>query len=410
VLGLHYQRAQRHAEAWHYGRIAGDAAANAYANTEAAVHYERSLESARRLPEVSKRERAAVWVQLGDVRERLGRFDLALEAYRRAARLVVGDAVHAASMSLKRARARERSGAYRAALAEITTGLRKLDAAPSSDASLGARLLVFRAVVRQAQSRKAEALVVAQQAAEAAIAVGDDLALAEAYRVMDWAHQELGQADWEGMGERALRIYEALDHLEGQGKMMISLGAAAYYRNAWDEARDWYERARVMFLRSGNHVQAAISTMNIGELLVDEHRHDEADETLREAIRVFQASDFRDGQALAETYLGRSLLDRGDLDGAEQVLRRSRQGFEAVGVAGGVLEASVHLADCRVRQGHPLDALRLLDEAVSRVDGETGVLTASVARVQAAALAAIGRSAASAERAVDRRDELGTQI
>jgi tetratricopeptide (TPR) repeat protein len=262
-------------------------------------------------------------------------------------------------------------------------------------------LLVFRAVVRQAQSRKQEALVVAEQAAEAAIAAGDDLALAQAYMVVDWARQELGESGWEGMAERALRIYEALDHLEGQGKMMISLGVAAYYRDDWDEAQDWYERARVMFLRSGNHVQAAISTMNVGEILVDEHKNDEAEAMLRDAIRVFQASDFRDGQALAETYLGRSLLDRGDLKGAEEILERARRGFEAVGVAGGVLEASVYLADCRAQQGDPANALRLLDDAVSRVDGEAGVLTASVARVQASALAAIGRSAESAARLAD---------
>jgi tetratricopeptide (TPR) repeat protein len=116
---------------------------------------------------------------------------------------------------------------------------------------------------------------------------------------------------------------------------------------------------------------------------------------------VFQASDFRDGQALAETYLGRSLLDRGDLEGAEEVLLHARQGFEAVSVAGGVLEASVHLADCRVQQGDPINALRLLDEAVSLVNKETGVLAASVARVHAAALASLGRSVESAERLAD---------
>jgi tetratricopeptide (TPR) repeat protein len=156
-----------------------------------------------------------------------------------------------------------------------------------------------------------------------------------------------------------------------------------------------------MMQRSGNHVQVAITTMNMGEILVNEHKHDDAETMLRDAIRVFQASDFRDGQALAETYLGRSLLDRGDLEGAEEVLERARRGFEAVGVAGGVLEASVSLADCRAQQGDPANALRLLDDAMSRVDGETGVLTASVARVQAAALASLGRSVESAERLAD---------
>lgn len=399
VLGLHYQRGQRHAEAWRYARLAGDAAARAHANAEAVGHYERALAAARRLPGLTNRERADVWVQLGDAREQCGIFDLALDAYRRAARLVVGDPVTAASMSLKRARARERSGAYPLALAEITAGLRRLeDVDPVSVAPLRARLLVFRAVVRQGQGRMAEALAVAGEAAEAARAAGEDAALASAYGVIDWVHLAMGELDQVRLGEAALGIYEGLGDLEGQGKVMNTMGAVAYYRGAWDEAIEWYGRAQEIGLRTGNHVQAAISAMNVGETLVNQSRFDEAEPLLHHAIRVFRASAYLDGQALAETYLGRSLLGRGHLDDAEKVLGEARERFEAAGVFGGALEAAAHLADCWVRRGEPGAALRLLDTAVSRASGDADVLAATVARVQASALASAGRLAEAIER------------
>jgi tetratricopeptide (TPR) repeat protein len=112
---------------------------------------------------------------------------------------------------------------------------------------------------------------------------------------------------------------------------------------------------------------------------------------LHDAIRVFRASGYPDGRALAGIYLGRALLGQDDLDGAEAALTSARDEFEIVGVAGGVLEASVHLAECHVRRGEPAAALELIDLAITRVDGNAGVLEAAVARVSAAALARAGR-------------------
>ena len=54
-------------------------------------------------------------------------FDVALDAFRRAVRLVRGDAVAEALAMLKLARARERAGASRAALADVTGGVRRLN-------------------------------------------------------------------------------------------------------------------------------------------------------------------------------------------------------------------------------------------------------------------------------------------
>jgi predicted ATPase len=82
LLSLHYSIAGDAERTWHYARIAGDQARDTYANVEAAAHYVRALDSARRLDDVSESERAEVWSRLGDVREQAGLFEEALDAYR----------------------------------------------------------------------------------------------------------------------------------------------------------------------------------------------------------------------------------------------------------------------------------------------------------------------------------------
>ena len=380
VLGLHFERAHRHAEAWHYATLAGDAAAQAHANADAAAHYERALTAARWLPDLTAATRADAWARLGDAREQAGVFDLALDAYRRAVRLCRDDPLAEAAMLLKRARARERAGAYSTALADVTTGLRLLEGVEDERAmALRARLLTFRALVRQAQGRMTEAYGVAQIAADLAARHGEDRALASSYAVMDWVHLATGHLSGVRRGELAMDLYERLDDLEGQGAVANTMGAAAYYRGEWEAAVAWYEKARELGLRTGNHVQSAISAMNIAEIHVNEGRYDEAEALLAEAMRVFAASGYPEGLALSETYLGRSRLGRGDLDGAWVVLERAQRSFEAMGTPAGALEPATHLADCLVRSGDPGAAMRVLDDAVARVHGDVGVMGASVA-------------------------------
>jgi hypothetical protein len=64
-----------------------------------------------------------------------------------------------------------------------------------------------------------------------------------------------------------------------------------------------------------------------------------------------------------------------------------------MGIPGGALEAATHLADCLVQAGDPGEAMLVLDAAVERANGDVGVLAASIARVRAAAFAAVGNLA-----------------
>jgi tetratricopeptide (TPR) repeat protein len=204
---------------------------------------------------------------------------------------------------------------------------------------------------------------------------------------MDVAFLEMGRPEEVRMGAAALRIYEELDDLEGVGKVTNTMGAAAYFRGEWDEALEYYGRAHAVGLRIGNHVQAAISAMNIGEIHVNRGDADAAEPLLREALRVFRASGYQDGAALCETYLGRMSLARRDLAEARRALEHARDHFAELGIAGGVLEATVYLAECHVLGGDAGAALRLLADAAT----DAGVLMAAIARVRALALLHAGR-------------------
>ena len=222
----------------------------------------------------------------------------------------------------------------------------------------------------------------AQHAVDAAQRADEPSALARAYGVLDWAYQMTGQPERAVHGEAALRIYEELGDLSGQAMVMNNLGAQAYFDGQWAEAVELYERAGAAFLRSGNAVQAAIAGANLGELLVNQDRLDEAEPVLRDAVRVLRASDFSDGATFAEMQLARVLIGRGELDDAVRLLDAARNELVTAHAYGSALEAAVHLADCRRRQGDPAAALDVLADAEAQAGEEAEWQAAQVARVR----------------------------
>ena len=90
VLAEHFWRAGDEERTWRYSVDAADRARTVYANADAAMHLERALDVARRIDGVTDEERYVRLLQLGEVREHAGLLDGALEAYRRASRLLRG--------------------------------------------------------------------------------------------------------------------------------------------------------------------------------------------------------------------------------------------------------------------------------------------------------------------------------
>jgi tetratricopeptide (TPR) repeat protein len=393
LLARHYALANDYARAWRYGRRAGERARGRYANVEAALHFQLAIDAARRLGAGETEELVEVWRLLGDVREQLGLFELAIDAYRRGATLVTDDAVTIADLMWRRARARMFLGAYRTALGEATRGRRMLDSRQDQPAAAArARLIALQALLRQAQQRASLARRLAALAISEAQAAGDDTALARAYLVADWADRILGDTDGRGHGELALELYHRLGDLNGIAKASNNLGGISYFEGRWDDAVDWYRRALDAYRRSGNEAAAAVTASNLGELLVSRGALDEAEPMLRDAIRVLRASRELDGVVFAEIQLGRLLVERGAAAEAAEHLANVRGEALALGQVGHACEAAMHWAQALVGVGDFTAALQVLDDGRAGIGAADPVFQSTWERVAALALAGSGRT------------------
>lgn len=394
VLSVHLLAASRHADAWHYAVLAARRAQAKYANVDAAELYERALSAARHLPDLAASELAEVWEALGDVREMAGAYDDAAAAYG-AARRLVGNELDRAALFLKTARVAVREGRYSSGLTWARRGLRLLDGIEGAEvAARRAGLSAWYATVRQRQGHHKDAVRWANEAIRQATEGNDDQdALAQAYRVLDWAYVDLGRLDLAVHSDAALEIYEQRGDLSGQAEVLNNLGGFAYYQGRWDDALRFYSRSRDTMLRTGNAVDAAAATANMAEVLADQGRLDDADAGFREALHVWRASGYGRWVAFATMHLGRIAARRGDFERALRLFEEARAGFAAIDGAAEVLETDVWTAECLLLKGDSERALALVDDGLAReaAMGGAGVHRATLHRLRGYACASLCR-------------------
>jgi ATP/maltotriose-dependent transcriptional regulator MalT len=172
--------------------------------------------------------------------------------------------------------------------------------------------------------------------------------------------------------------------------VLNNLGAASYFEGRWDVALTYYERSKHAFLRCGSEVQAALGSMNSGEILVNQGRLDEAEPLLREAQRVLRASGSEAAQ-FAELQLGRLQIQRGNLDEAERLLTHAQQDAQGLGQRESALEAAIQLSRCHLLRGDAGPALTTLRAAQRTGRAEMVLYAAQVAEVESTILVQLGR-------------------
>jgi predicted ATPase len=396
ALSLHFFHAQRYPAAAYYARVAGEQAAAAYANPEAAGFLTRALESFRRGSQPAAEEEARLAEALGDIRYRLGEFSAAASSFAEARAAARRDPVAIARLCEKTALAVAHTSGFSTALRWTSRGRRALAGLTGLDAERQeALLLAARALFRYRQGRYAEAAAVSSEVVAMAEQCGARDVLARALFLRDGADLARGQYAGERWAEQALAIWRDLGNLSWQARALNQLGMRAYFEGRWDDARSYYRQAVDAFDRIGDQWNAAIVASNLGEILSNQGRHAEAEQAVRPAERILRASGALSDTAFAMSILGRTAARAGQPLPALDLLEEARANYLKAGERNEVAATEVGIAEALVYAGRPAEALARTEEMAASALARPGQPNASaLARVRGYALARLGLIAA----------------
>jgi len=392
TLALHFWLARDAERTWRYAREAAGRAVRAFAMPEAARLYRLALEAARRLPEVTDRNRVEVWTALGSVCEQAGMFEAALDAYRHGSQLARRDPLAHAQLLWERAGMRERAGAFPSAMSELTRATRLIEELDTPAVSkLHAQIAALAATIRLGQNRLRDALRLALRARALARRANERISLAQALEVENEVRVLLGAGmETDGLRE-ALAIAEEVGSFGRASVIRGNLGVIAFFAGRWDEALSWYSSSRDIDVRTGNVVDAAFVDTNIAELLVKRGQLAEAEPLLQSAIRCLRATEFSEGTACAELQLAKLRVERGAFQEAEGMLERVVDVFTSLGQAAKCLECALVQAEGQLQAGRPAAALEGVDRAAEGAGEDAALYVPQVAYAKARALGALGR-------------------
>jgi tetratricopeptide (TPR) repeat protein len=386
LLSLHFLEAGVHDKAWTYAVLAGERAAETFANVVAAELYERAISAAEHLPELLASELASVLEALGDACERFGAYDRSLRALE-TARELAGEESPLLDVRLrgKQAMVLELLGRYTDALEVCEQGLARLEAAddgPERDA-VQATIELNAGAIHYRQTNNEEAIRRLEAAAEHAERAGDRSTLAHAYYLLDAAHSDFGQPDGLRYLELARPIYEELGDLRGLGVVLSNLGIHAYYEGRWDESLAYYRESRAAKEPAGDVIGAVIQVNNEAEILSDQGLFDQATPLFEEMLRVSRASGWAFGVGAALSNLARAAARAGRFENADALFSDALAVFEELSSERFIVEAKARRAECLVFEGRYQEALDVATEcresaAKSPVGGVEALIERSI--------------------------------
>jgi len=376
LLSLHFLRAERWPEAWHYSVEAGIRAWEKYANVEAAQFFERALEIHERVPDLPARETARVWEALGDARMRMAQYEPAADTFRTARRTYPGDRVEQARLIQKEAIAPLRLSRYPQALRLLTKALRMVESVEGGAArAQRARLLSWYGTVLQNHRRSAEAVEWCRRAIAEAEKAGAEDALAQGFFILDWALQTLGRPEQAVYSQRAIEIYERLGDLDRLGAALNNLGTFTYVAGRWNDALELWERAGDALMKTGNEAAATIMRLNIAEIRSDQGWLDEAGPVFRNVLEIRRAAANPLKIAEAASLLGRHEARLGNFEEARTLLQEARSLYEAEQDDAEALTTDVRLIECLMLEGAGDAVSELAAEALKRAENTVGMST-----------------------------------
>lgn len=370
LLSEHFSRADDPERTWRYSVLAGDMAWANLAVSEAATAYERALDVRRRLRGLEPAEVARVAETLGDVLERLARYEDADRRYQQAEKTASADVESQARLVCRRGELRERVGKYERALQWYARGLTLLEGSGRPGAE--ARLLIAAAGVHHRLGQFHEVVSLATQAAASAVSSGDLRAEAHAEQLIQVGTSNLGGVAGIEHGYRALSLYEGLGNVAGQAAVHANLGVALYFAGEWERSAEHYGAAIDLYESAGDVVMSATERNNLGEIWSDQGRWHDAITCFEDALSVFSRVGYPIGAALAIGNLGRAQARAGMVEPSVAELRKALGSFTSLNAAAFIVETRIRLVEALLLAGRGEDVTSELDRLVDEVDQGAG--------------------------------------
>jgi class 3 adenylate cyclase/tetratricopeptide (TPR) repeat protein len=325
ALSLHFFLAQQWERAYKSARQAGLRALVTPAPGEAATHLERAVSAARRLEDVSELEIAELLIELGEAYVTLGLYDRGEDWFRRAAPAFADNPVELARLYQRRGYVRgEYQGRFGVAVRHVRAGLSRLAAMDDpgiESARVRAQLLAHEALFRQKQGKLSQSMRLCEATIAEAEPVGELRALAIACGVLDMCLAEMGRFDEATHMGRALELYEILGDQLKVAATLGNLGGVSFFQSEWVQAGDYYARAAVAATKAGDLATAALANGNLGEVLVNQGRLQEAEALLGPAVRTLESFENLTFAGSVGLHLARARAFLGDYDGGATMLR-----------------------------------------------------------------------------------------
>jgi len=211
-----------------------------------------------------------------------------------------------------------------------------------------------------------QARAAAKRAIAKASAQGSHVIVARTYGILCQQGPSLG-ASGEAITdcENALQTSIAAKDRNGEGLMLVDLGAIYYLRGDLARSREMFRRAIERFREVGNLSGAATTLSNIAALRLAEGDLKEAKKLLEEAIPEYQAVEDKEGVALNLNNLGDLSRQSGNLEVAETTYQQAKHTAQEIDDKDAMGYVLTGLGDVFVDRGDLTAARKSYEESLT---------------------------------------------
>ncbi len=336
LLARHYAWSARHGRALHYLILAGQRAAQVYANEQAQRHFQEAL-ALLPLVEHTPVQEAQLCQGLGDVLTLTGDYQAAREQYQIALRAITRERA--------RLHAREQSTLYRnigqtyERQGDYAQALQHLEQAQTTLAEALTPIPVERARVLHDMGwihfRRGNLIGAEENLLESLKLVEDS----PRYDVIASIYNRLGGVYYQKKDlaktsyylQKSLELREEIGDILGAARSYNNRGLIAYQTGDWDQALASYKKNLELQERIGDAEALALSYLNLAILEIDLGDFTSAQAHLEHSLQAAQKTGAVFHIAAAQMHLGRLRLSQREYAQAVGYLRESYQLFEEIG-------------------------------------------------------------------------------